>query len=40
MTKNVSPPVKKNILTPFEKDPHCETCATLQKTPVFPVLQT
>lgn len=28
------------LLTPFERDPHCETCAALQKTPVFPVLQT
>lgn len=27
-------------LTPFGRDPHCETCAVLQKTQVSPVLQT
>lgn len=29
-----------NLLTLFEIDPHCEICATLRKTPAFPVLQT
>ena len=28
------------MLTLSGRDPHCETCATLQKTPMFPVLQT
>lgn len=31
---------REQFLTLFERDPHCETCLTLQKTPVFPVLQT
>lgn len=31
---------RRNALTRVGRDPHCETCATPQKTPVFPELQT